>query len=45
MEGEKRQVLVGTAAAPLDLPGGWPYDLVSQIMTVKTIEAETNPPG
>ncbi len=44
MDGEKRQVLVGTAAAPLDLPGGWPYDLVSSIMTVKSAEAETSPP-
>jgi len=45
MEGEKRQVLVGSATAPLDLPGGWPYDLVSQIMTVRTVEAETDSPG
>lgn len=44
MNGEKRQVLVGSADAPLDLPAGWPYDLVSQILTVKTAEAETPPP-
>lgn len=44
MKGEKRQVLVGSATAPLDLPAGWPYDLVSQILTVKIVEAETSPP-
>ena len=38
MSGEKRKVLVGTASAPLDLPSGWPYDLVSQIVSV--IETE-----
>lgn len=45
MEGEKRQVLVGSATAPLELPGGWPYDLVSQILTIRTIESESNSPG
>lgn len=34
MEGEKRKVLVGTATAPTDLPPGWPYDLVTQIVSV-----------
>lgn len=34
MAGEKRKVLVGTATAPTDLPPGWPYDLVTQIVTV-----------
>ena len=41
MEGEKRQVLVGSMAAPLELPSGWPYDLVTRILTVKTIESES----
>ena len=45
MSGEKRQILVGAATAPLDLPTGWPYDLVSRIMLVKTIEAEAKQPG
>jgi cell division protein FtsB len=45
MRGEKRQILVGSASAPIDLPAGWPYDLVSRIMVVKTIEAEANQPG
>lgn len=34
MAGEKRKVLVGTAEAPIALPPGWPYDLVTQIVTV-----------
>lgn len=42
MEGEKRQVLVGSAEAPLELPTGWPYDLVTQIQTVKTVAAEAD---
>jgi hypothetical protein len=45
MEGEKRQVLVGSATAPLELPAGWPYDLVSQILTIRTLETESNSPG
>ncbi|MGA0878479.1 MAG: FtsB family cell division protein [Ilumatobacteraceae bacterium] len=42
MEGEKRQVLVGSAVAPLDLPEGWPYDLVTRIMNVRTVEAQSD---
>jgi cell division protein FtsB len=38
MAGEKRKVLVGTASAPVELPSGWPYDLVTQIVSV--IETE-----
>ena len=41
MEGEKRQVLVGSAAAPVDLPDGWPYDLVTRILNVRTVEARS----
>ena len=39
MEGEKRKVLVGGTNAPTDLPSGWPYDLVTQIVTVIENEA------
>lgn len=38
MSGEKRKVLVGTATAPTQLPAGWPYDLVTHIVSV--IESE-----
>jgi len=37
--GEARQQIVGDAAAPIDLPAGWPYDLVTQIISVKVNEA------
>lgn len=42
MEGEKRQVLVGSADAPIQLPSGWPYDLVTRIVSVRTLEAEAD---
>lgn len=47
MEGEKRKVLVGTSTAPTDLPSGWPYDLVTRIVTVIENEsrADQDPPG
>lgn len=45
MEGEKRQVLVGSAVAPVDLPEGWPYDLVTRIMNVRTLEARSDTSG
>ncbi len=38
MAGEKRKVLIGSTAAPIDLPAGWPYDLVTRIVSV--IETE-----
>lgn len=38
MSGEKRKVLIGSTAAPIELPSGWPYDLVTRIVTV--IETE-----
>ena len=37
--GEARQQIVGDATAPIDLPAGWPYDLVTQIISVKVNEA------
>ena len=37
--GEARQQIVGDAAASIDLPTGWPYDLVTQIISVKVNEA------
>lgn len=40
MSGEKRKVLVGTATAPLELPAGWPYDLVTQIVSVVEVQAQ-----
>ena len=37
--GEARQQIVGDASAPIELPAGWPYDLVTQIISVKVNEA------
>ncbi len=37
--GEARQQIVGDSTAPIDLPAGWPYDLVTQIISVKVNEA------
>jgi cell division protein FtsB len=37
--GEARQQIVGDASAPIELPTGWPYDLVTQIVSVKVNEA------
>jgi cell division protein FtsB len=37
--GEARQQIVGDASAPIELPTGWPYDLVTQIISVKVNEA------
>jgi cell division protein FtsB len=37
--GEARQQIVGEATAPIDLPTGWPYDLVTQIISVKVNDA------
>lgn len=39
MAGERRQQIVGDARAPIELPAGWPYDLVTQIVTVRVNEA------
>lgn len=39
MAGEARQQIVGDAVAPVELPSGWPYDLVTQIVSVKVNEA------
>jgi cell division protein FtsB len=42
--GEARQQIVGDASAPIELPTGWPYDLVTQIVSVKVNEAAKNAP-
>ena len=39
MVGEDRRTVVGDAEAPADLPYGWPYDLVEQIVQVREAEA------
>lgn len=39
MAGEERQTIIGDAEAPLALPTGWPYDLVTQIVGVREAEA------
>ena len=39
MVGEDRRTVVGTPQAPLDLPRGWPYDVVDQIVTTRQAEA------
>lgn len=50
MAGEQRQQIVGDSQAPLELPMGWPYDLVTQIVAVRVNEAAAkaaaeNPPA
>lgn len=49
MAGEQRQQIVGDSQAPIELPAGWPYDLVTQIVAVRVNEAAAkaaaeNPP-
>jgi len=49
MAGEQRQQIVGDSQAPIELPMGWPYDLVTQIVAVRVNEAAAkaaaeNPP-
>ena len=39
MTGEDQRVVVGDVDAPLDLPSGWPYDMVEQIVHAREIEA------
>lgn len=39
MAGEQRQQIVGDSQAPIELPAGWPYDLVTQIVAVRVNEA------
>lgn len=39
MAGEQRQQIVGDSQAPIELPMGWPYDLVTQIVAVRVNEA------
>jgi len=44
MTGEDRRVVVGDVDAPLDLPTGWPYDMVEQIVRAREIEAAGDTP-
>ncbi len=39
MAGERRQQIVGGYHSPLELPVGWPYDLVTGIVSVRVNEA------
>ena len=39
MAGEQRQQVVGESQASIDLPTGWPYDLVTRIVDVRVSEA------
>ena len=39
MAGEERQTIIGDAQSPIDLPSGWPYDIVTQIVGVREAEA------
>jgi len=45
MVGEDRRTVVGDASAPIDLPWGWPYDLVEQIVQVREAEARSAAPN
>ncbi|MFZ8917502.1 MAG: FtsB family cell division protein [Ilumatobacteraceae bacterium] len=40
MVGENRRTVVGDASAPVDLPWGWPYDLVEEIVRVREAEVQ-----
>lgn len=45
MAGEQRRQIVGDSRAPIELPTGWPYDLVTQIVSIRMSEAAAkNPP-
>lgn len=39
MAGEDQGAVVGQSDAPTDLPLGWPYDLVEQIVHLREVEA------
>ena len=39
LAGESRRQIIGDNRAPVDLPKGWPYDLVTQIVSIKVAEA------
>lgn len=45
MAGEKRKVLVGSSTAPTDLPPGWPYDLVTRIVSVLEMDEQNQNSG
>ena len=38
LAGESRRQIIGDNRAPVDLPNGWPYDLITQIVTIKVAE-------
>ena len=38
LAGESRRQIIGDNRAPVDLPKGWPYDLITQIVTIKVAE-------
>ena len=44
MVGEDRRTVVGTPQAPLDLPRGWPYEVVDQIVAVRQAESAVQNP-
>ena len=45
-EGEQRASIVDTNVVPTELPIGWPYDLVSSIVALKTVTpAVVTPPA
>lgn len=39
MAGEERLTVIGESEAPLDLPSGWPYDMVEGIVATRVAEA------
>ncbi|NMD24113.1 MAG: hypothetical protein GYA65_08015 [Actinobacteria bacterium] len=39
--GEIRLTMLPAPAAPITMPGGWPYDTVAQIVAVRTTQAAT----
>ncbi len=44
-EGEQRASIVDTNVVPTVLPIGWPYDLVSSIVALKTVAPVAVPPA
>ena len=38
LAGESRRQIIGDNRAPVDLPNGWPYDLITQIVTINVAE-------
>jgi cell division protein FtsB len=42
--GEQRVSVMPPAAGPLPLPGGWPYDAITQVVAVRTTPTSVAPP-